>query len=96
MTPDNVRAKIESENVMIFSASWCPYCARVKGLFDDLDVPFTAWELDEMPEGGEVRRFLVEETGQTSVPNVFIGGNHVGGCDGEFPILLQASCSPVI
>lgn len=88
-TPQAARAKIASETVMIFSTTYCPYCARVKDLFDDLEVPYTNWDMDQMPEGPELRRFLYEETGQNSVPNVFVNGKHVGGCDGKFPRLLS-------
>lgn len=67
---------------MIFSTSYCPYCAQVKALFNDLKVPYTVWEVDQLSEGQEIRQFLANETGQTTVPNVFVGGKHVGGCDG--------------
>lgn len=67
---------------MIFSTSYCPYCAQVKALFQDLNVPHTVWEVDQLAEGSQIRQFLADETGQTTVPNVFVGGKHVGGCDG--------------
>lgn len=38
----------------------------------------------QRPDGREIQDFLYEETGQTTVPNVFIGEQHVGGCDGMF------------
>lgn len=34
-------------------------------------------------DGADVQDFLLEETSQRTVPNVFIGGQHVGGCDGK-------------
>lgn len=39
-------------------------------------------------DGADVQSALAEWTGQRSVPNVFIGGNHIGGCDGENFIAL--------
>lgn len=79
---DDARSAIKSNNVMVFSTTYCPYCAQVKSLFSELNVDHTAWELDVREDGAEIRQFLVEETGQRTVPNVFVGGNHVGGCDG--------------
>lgn len=43
-----VRAAIKENNVMVFSTTWCPYCAEVKGLFGHLGVAHTVWELDEV------------------------------------------------
>lgn len=77
------RDAIASSPIMVFSGSYCPYCVRVKGLFNELGVEHNVWEVDLRSDGQEIRRFLAEETGQTTVPNVFIGGKHVGGCDGR-------------
>lgn len=79
---DDARSAIKDNNVMVFSTTYCPYCAQVKSLFSSLDVHHAVWELDEREDGSEIRQFLVEETGQRTVPNVFVGGKHVGGCDG--------------
>lgn len=81
---ETVRNAIASSPIMVFSGSYCPYCTRVKALFEELGAEHTVWELDLRADGGEIRSFLAEETGQTSVPNVFIGGKHVGGCDGTW------------
>ncbi|PXF49818.1 Glutaredoxin [Gracilariopsis chorda] len=72
---------ITENNVMVFSASYCPYCRQVKSLFNELDVDHTVWELDERADGDDIKGVLLEKTGQRTVPNVFIGGKHVGGCD---------------
>lgn len=49
-------------------------------------------------DGAEIQAALAEWTGQRTVPNVFIGGKHIGGCDGEDFIALArqplaCSCS---
>ncbi|MBN3325840.1 TRXR3 reductase, partial [Atractosteus spatula] len=72
---------IESNQVMVFSKSSCPYCVKVKGLFKDLNVEFNAVELDLMDDGGDFQEVLLEMTGQKTVPNVFVNKTHVGGCD---------------
>ena len=82
---DDVRAAIDATGVVIFSKSWCPFCRNVKVLFDsELKVPYTAYELDELPQGDEIQQSLVSISGQRTVPNVFIGGKHVGGSDDTF------------
>ncbi|KAG9321248.1 hypothetical protein KVV02_003922 [Mortierella alpina] len=76
-----VRTSIASNPVMIFSKSYCPYCLRVKDLFDDLSVPYQALELDEHEYGDEIQLHLKKISGQSTVPNVFIKGTHLGGSD---------------
>ncbi|KAF9927538.1 thioredoxin reductase [Linnemannia zychae] len=67
-----IKSSIKSNNVMIFSKSYCPYCLRVKDLFDDLNVPYKALELDEHEKGAEIQSDLKTLTGQSSVPNSVI------------------------
>jgi len=66
---------------MIFSKSYCPYCKRTKELFEQLGKPFKVYELDLDPKGSELQAALKELTQQQTVPNVFIGGKHIGGHD---------------
>ncbi|KAL2528976.1 Glutaredoxin-C2 [Forsythia ovata] len=78
-------AKIEeitsSNPAVVFSKSYCPYCARVKKLLTEIGASFKAVELDTESDGSEIQSALAELTGQRTVPNVFIGGKHIGGCD---------------
>eukprot|EP01025_Chloroclados_australasicus_P035209 TRINITY_DN3591_c1_g1_i1.p2 TRINITY_DN3591_c1_g1~~TRINITY_DN3591_c1_g1_i1.p2 ORF type:complete len:262 (+),score=25.07 TRINITY_DN3591_c1_g1_i1:104-787(+) len=81
-----VKAKVDkyiADNpVTMFSFSTCPFCKRAKGLLDDMAVPYTAIELDQMgKEGLEMRAELAKMTSRTSMPNIFIGGKSVGGCN---------------
>ncbi|KAF9352854.1 hypothetical protein BGX26_009352 [Mortierella sp. AD094] len=76
-----IQTGIAQNPVMIFSKSYCPYCLRVKDLFDDLSVPYKALELDEHDQGQEIQTTLKEISGQSTVPNVYVNGIHVGGCD---------------
>lgn len=47
-----------------------------------MDVPYTAYEMDEAGEHGRaIQGKLLETTGQRTVPNVFINGKHIGGYD---------------
>ncbi|RVE72410.1 hypothetical protein OJAV_G00042770 [Oryzias javanicus] len=76
-----IQQLIESNSVMIFSKSSCPFCVRVKDLFKELKVECNVVELDLIEEGTNYQEMLLEMTGQRTVPNVFINKKHVGGCD---------------
>lgn len=49
-----------------------------------MDAKYTAIELDLMDGGADLQDSLLSVTGQRTVPNVFIGGKHLGGCDDTF------------
>ncbi|KAG0349032.1 hypothetical protein BG004_002560 [Podila humilis] len=76
-----IRQSIAENPVMIFSKSYCPYCLRVKDLFDDMQVKYKALELDEHELGDEIQQSLKAFSGQSTVPNVYVKGSHVGGSD---------------
>lgn len=70
---------IKENNVMIFSKSYCPFCKKVKAIFDGLNIKYYAHELDLVENGEAIQQTLLEKTGQKTVPNTFINGNHLGG-----------------
>lgn len=76
-----VKELIDSNRVMVFSKSFCPYCDQVKELFSSLGAEYQALELDECDDGAAIQETLHELTGQRTVPNVFVNKTHVGGCD---------------
>ncbi|KAJ4959024.1 hypothetical protein NE237_026135 [Protea cynaroides] len=72
---------VSSNPAVVFSKTYCPYCTKAKQLLSDLGATFKAVELDVESDGSDIQSALREWTGQRTVPNVFIGGNHIGGCD---------------
>ncbi|CAG8451228.1 10573_t:CDS:2 [Funneliformis mosseae] len=78
---DLVEKLIKENPIMIFSKSYCPYCKRAKGVLESLNKNYEAIELDTESEGSDIQKYLKEKTKQNTVPNIFIGGQHVGGCD---------------
>ena len=78
---EKVKTTIASDKVVVFSKSWCPFCLKTKDLFDGLGTEYTAVELDEMDDGADWQDELLAQTGQRTVPNVFINGVHLGGND---------------
>lgn len=63
----------------MFSKSYCPFCKNAKGLFDSLDAKYKAIELNQVDDGDNIQEALKQITGQRTVPNIFIGGIHIGG-----------------
>ena len=67
--------------MVVWAKSWCPYCDKVKALFETMEVTHLAVDLDKFNQEKALVKVLTDMTGQRTVPNVFIGGAHVGGCD---------------
>ncbi|KAK9820243.1 hypothetical protein WJX72_007897 [[Myrmecia] bisecta] len=78
---DLVKEKNDQYPVIVYSKSYCPYCAEVKGLFKSLKVDAKIVELDDIVEGDEIQDALHDITRRRTVPQVFIQGKFVGGCD---------------
>jgi len=64
--------------VVVYLAGWCPYCTRAKQLLENKGVDFEEIDVDARPEA---RKEMTARSGRSSVPQIFIGATHVGGCD---------------
>ena len=64
--------------VVVYSTGWCPYCTRARQLLKNKGVEFEEIDVDARPEA---RTEMTARSGRTSVPQIFIGATHVGGCD---------------
>ncbi|XP_065698140.1 glutaredoxin 2 isoform X1 [Patagioenas fasciata] len=79
-TAANQIQEIISDNcVVIFSKTTCPYCNMAKKLFEDMNVNYTAVELDINANGSQFQDILEQMTGGRTVPRVFVNGTFVGG-----------------
>mmetsp|Transcript_34225 Transcript_34225/g.59892 ORF Transcript_34225/g.59892 Transcript_34225/m.59892 type:complete len:105 (-) Transcript_34225:1752-2066(-) len=74
-----IQSHIKNTKVLVYSKTYCSYSAQTKNSLQQLNIPATICELDQIPNGDEVQAALQSITGQKSVPNIFIGGVHVGG-----------------
>ncbi|VVB11244.1 unnamed protein product [Arabis nemorensis] len=78
---ESVKKTVTENTVVVYSKTWCSYCTEVKTLFKRLGVQPLVIELDELgPQGPQLQKVLGRLTGQHTVPNVFVGGKHIGGC----------------
>ncbi|CAM6128492.1 unnamed protein product [Calypogeia fissa] len=75
------QALVSENPVVVFSKSYCPYCHKVKELLTKLGAKQKVIELDIESDGSDIQAALTGWTGQRTVPSVFIGGKHIGGCD---------------
>ena len=91
----------DSRQVVMFSLQWCEFCWAVRKLFERASIPLHAIDLDsaeyrEDDWGGRIRGALLERTGQPTIPQIFFGGNHVGGCTEAFDAFNDGSLARML
>jgi glutaredoxin 3 len=65
--------------ITIYTTAACPYCHAAKDLLRKRNLDFTEISVDDDPVAR--RKLAVKAGGHTSVPQIFFGEVHVGGCD---------------
>ena len=65
--------------VEMYTTGWCPYCSMARSLLARKGVEFTEINLDEEP--GRRNEMIDRANGGRTVPQIFIDGEHIGGCD---------------
>lgn len=94
---ESVRRTVSENSVVVYSKTWCSYSSEVKSLFKRLGVEPLVIELDEMgPQGPQLQKVLERITGQHTVPNVFIGGKHIGGCTDTVKLYRKGEMEPLL
>jgi glutaredoxin 3 len=69
--------------VTVYTSDWCPYCQRAKGLLTQKQVIFSEINVEE---DGRFREEMIARSNRRTVPQIFIGDKHVGGCDDLFEL----------
>ncbi len=64
--------------ITLYVTGWCPYCQRAKALLTGRNLGFTEIDVDD---DARFREEMVARSGRRTVPQIFIGDTHVGGCD---------------
>jgi len=65
--------------VEIYTQPWCPFCARAMSLLNGKGAAVR--EIDAPHGTAERRESIRRSGGRTTVPQIFIDGRHIGGCD---------------
>jgi glutaredoxin 3 len=80
-------------DVVLYTTSWCPYCERARALFRAKRVAFR--EIDVEAVDG-ARAEMRARSGRTSVPQVFVGDRHLGGCDDTLALDAAGGLDPLL
>ncbi len=65
--------------VELYTTMYCPYCTRARALLQRKGIAFVDIDIAQMPERRD--EMIRRADGRRTVPQIFINGEHVGGCD---------------
>lgn len=80
--------------IIVYSKSTCPYCRAAKALLTQKGATFTEIDLTTDPEGQ--RAMAKRANGRSTVPQIFIGGQHIGGCDDLHALDARGGLDPLL
>ena len=80
-------------NVEIYTKVTCPYCHRAKARLDQIGLSVPEMPLDGNPGKREER---IQRSGRTTVPQIFIDAQHIGGCDDLYALDGRQGLDPLL
>jgi len=81
-------------SVEIYTTEYCPYCQAAKELLSRKGVNFR--EIDVGGDQGLRQQMVERASGRSTVPQIFIGGRHVGGCDELYALDEAGELEPLL
>jgi glutaredoxin 3 len=79
--------------VVIYTTTFCPYCIRAKRLLDSKQVSYREIKVDNDPA---LRSEMTRLSGRHTVPQIWIGERHIGGCDELYALERSAGLDPLL
>ena len=83
----------DTANTEIYTKATCPFCVRAKALLNSKGVTF-----HELPIDGDAakREEMIQRSGRTTVPQIFIDAQHIGGCDDLYALDSRGGLDPLL
>jgi cysteine synthase len=91
-----VSETVANHAVVMFALEWCEFCWSARKLFAQLGLPYQSVDLDSVAyqagdRGGKIRSVLRERVGAATIPQIFVAGEHIGGCTELFEAYSNGS-----
>ena len=79
--------------ITIYTSAYCGYCSAAKRLLDRKGAPYDEISVDGRPA---IRDEMEEKSGRYTVPQIWIGDRHVGGCDDLYALDAAGALDPLL
>ena len=91
----------DKQPVVLFALEWCEFCWSVRKMFATYDIPYRAIDLDSLEyqvdnKGGNIRAALHESINSKTIPQIFIGGQYIGGATELFDACKDGSMQKLL
>lgn len=80
-------------DIVMYASESCPYCRRARALLDSKGAAYTVLDVNREPR---LWQDIFERTGRDTVPQIFIGDQHIGGCDDLFALDQRDGLEPLL
>jgi cysteine synthase A len=92
---------IADNPVVMFALEWCEFCWAVRKLFAKLEIAYESVDLDSVAFqqrdlGVKIRAVLKDRIGSPTIPQVFVGGTHIGGCTELFDAMQDGALQTML
>jgi cysteine synthase A len=87
--------------VVLFALEWCEVCWSVRKLFAEYEIPYRSIDLDSVAyqddnQGGKIRKAIEQRTGLKTIPQIYVGGKHIGGASETFDACRDGSLAKML
>jgi cysteine synthase A len=87
--------------VVLFALEWCEFCWSVRKMFTEYEIPYRSIDLDSVAyqddnRGGKIRKAIEQRTGLKTIPQIYVGGKHVGGASETFDACRDGSLAKML
>lgn len=87
--------------VTLFALQWCEFCWSVRKMLAMYEIDYQSFDLDDLAyqvdnKGGDIRAAIHKETGLKTIPQIYIGGVHVGGATELFDACRDGSMQKML
>lgn len=93
MSDTATTATARDTKVVMYATAWCPYCMRARQLLEQKKAVLEVIDVDQDPAR---RQEMMTRSGRHTVPQIFIGDTHVGGCDDLYALERQGGLDPLL
>lgn len=80
-------------DIVMYASESCPYCRRARALLDSKGATYTVLDVNRDPR---LWQEILGRTGRDTVPQIFIGDQHIGGCDDLFALDQRGGLEPLL
>ncbi len=81
-------------DITVYSGPHCPYCVKAKELLKKKGAAFT--EVDVKADPAQLEVMLARSGGRRTIPQIFIGERHIGGCDDLYALDAKGELDPLL